>query len=122
MFGHTLAGKTAVITGAAGGIGSAIALRFALEGASVVLLGRSGEKLRAAVQTVQDGLLPRGTKPAVQVKYMENHDVRRPADWKTLTSKHVGRNQSSKRWPRPSSNDLINHVSFFFLTLINSPR
>ncbi|KAK3320611.1 hypothetical protein B0T19DRAFT_244073 [Cercophora scortea] len=41
-----LLGKTVAITGGAGGIGFAIATRFAREGASVVLLGRNEEKLQ----------------------------------------------------------------------------
>lgn len=42
---NLLAGKGAVVTGAGTGIGRAIAVRFAVEGASVALLGRRREKL-----------------------------------------------------------------------------
>ena len=42
-----LDGKTALITGATGGIGEATARRYLEEGARVVLVGRSQEKLRA---------------------------------------------------------------------------
>jgi len=42
-----LEGKAALVTGATGGIGGAIAKRFANEGASVMLVGRSAEKLEA---------------------------------------------------------------------------
>src|SRR5580765_7535378 len=41
-----LEGKVAIITGATGGIGEATAKRYLEEGASVMLLGRSEEKLR----------------------------------------------------------------------------
>ncbi len=47
--GHSkrLDGKTAIITGATGGIGEATAKRFLNEGANVMLVGRSEEKLKA---------------------------------------------------------------------------
>lgn len=41
-----LAGKVAIITGATGGIGEATARRFLQEGASVMLVGRSADKLQ----------------------------------------------------------------------------
>ncbi len=42
-----LQGKVAIITGATGGIGEATATHFLREGASVMLLARSEEKLKA---------------------------------------------------------------------------
>jgi len=49
----SLAGRTAAITGATGGIGFAIASRFAKEGARVVLLGRDNTKLEQALNKIQ---------------------------------------------------------------------
>jgi NAD(P)-dependent dehydrogenase (short-subunit alcohol dehydrogenase family) len=48
-----LAGRSALVTGAAGGIGLAIAEAFATEGADVALLDRDAERLQAAVQGLQ---------------------------------------------------------------------
>lgn len=49
-----LQGKTALITGASGGIGSAIAKRFAQLGLDLVLCGRSEEKLAQVRQACED--------------------------------------------------------------------
>lgn len=49
-----LKGKIALITGASGGIGSCIARRFAQDGISLALLGRSKEKLAATATSVRE--------------------------------------------------------------------
>jgi len=49
-----LEGKTAVITGAASGIGFATALEFARQGVHVAICGRSVEKLESAKRTAQE--------------------------------------------------------------------
>lgn len=46
MSGKRLSGKVAIVTGATGGIGEATAKLFLQEGATVMLIGRSAEKLR----------------------------------------------------------------------------
>lgn len=47
-----LSGKVAVITGGNSGIGLASAIRFAAEGAQVVIIGRRQEQLNAALQQI----------------------------------------------------------------------
>lgn len=49
-----LKGKISLITGASGGIGSCIARRFAQDGISLALLGRSKEKLAATAASVRE--------------------------------------------------------------------
>jgi len=49
-----LQGKVAIITGATGGIGEATALRFLEEGAKVMLLGRSADKLAQTRERLGD--------------------------------------------------------------------
>jgi NAD(P)-dependent dehydrogenase (short-subunit alcohol dehydrogenase family) len=49
------AGKTAIVTGASRGIGRAIALRLAQEGARVVLCARDGEALKRVVEEIESG-------------------------------------------------------------------
>jgi NAD(P)-dependent dehydrogenase (short-subunit alcohol dehydrogenase family) len=69
-----LEGKVAIVTGASGGIGLAIARLFAREGASVVMSARRGELVRAgAEQIVSQG----GRAMAVEADVAVKDDARR---------------------------------------------
>ncbi|MEK6320818.1 MAG: SDR family oxidoreductase [Acidobacteriota bacterium] len=50
-----LEGKVAIVTGAGGGIGRAIALRFIREGAAVVVAGPTEEKIKAVEKEIRGG-------------------------------------------------------------------
>lgn len=52
-----LTGKSAVVTGGGSGIGAAVALAFAADGAEVMIAGRSAEKLAAIVEDAAHGIV-----------------------------------------------------------------
>lgn len=76
---RSISGATAVITGAASGMGRATALLFAAEGANVVLADREGEQLAEVVREAQQ-IAPEARALAVPT------DVRRPEDLKNLVA------------------------------------
>ncbi|HEV7755332.1 MAG TPA: SDR family NAD(P)-dependent oxidoreductase [Mycobacteriales bacterium] len=55
--GHDLAGKVAVVTGAAQGIGLAVSVALAAQGARVAMLDRDGDAVRAAAAELGDAAL-----------------------------------------------------------------
>jgi len=59
---HLLAGKNILVTGAGDGIGRCAALTFARYGATVLLLGRTGRKLEAVYDEIEQA---GGTRPAI---------------------------------------------------------
>jgi len=68
-----LKGKTAVVTGATGGIGIAIVKRFLLEGCKVILIGRNKEKLNG----LQENLLDIGNKVVcITMNMQDANDVK----------------------------------------------
>lgn len=73
-----LAGKTAIVTGASKGIGAAIALRFAEEGASVVVNYASSKD--GADRVVQEIRRRDGKAVAVQADVSRPEDIRRLFD------------------------------------------
>lgn len=76
--------KHVIITGASGGIGRAIASRFALEGAKCTLIGRTESKLQTSL----------GGLSALQDHRIVVGDVGKEAFWKDLATKMV----SGKKW------------------------
>src|SRR5215831_12567193 len=80
-----LAGKVALITGGGTGIGRAIALAFAREGASVAIAGRRLEKLKEVCSQIEK---QGGAAIALQCDVSRAKDAERAA---TETSKKFGK-------------------------------
>jgi NAD(P)-dependent dehydrogenase (short-subunit alcohol dehydrogenase family) len=97
----SLAGKTAVITGAGQGIGLAIAKAFAADGALCMLVGRDEKKLALAVDQLPDRTM--SVSPATGLAEKQENvplrgrhefyrmDVKDPGSWTGLCSKFVSR-------------------------------
>ncbi|HEY9147394.1 MAG TPA: SDR family NAD(P)-dependent oxidoreductase, partial [Gammaproteobacteria bacterium] len=73
-----LQGKTILVTGAGDGIGRSAALAYAAHGATVILLGRTQEKLEAVYDQIKAA---GGPEPALAPV---NLDVARPQDYEAL--------------------------------------
>ena|SRR6185312_83868 len=74
---RTLAGRSALVTGAGRGIGRAIAERLAAEGARVTLVARDRERLEAVVRGIRDA---GGEAQAVAAHVASAPEVRAAAD------------------------------------------
>lgn len=68
-----LAGKTAVITGGAGGIGQAAGVLFAQEGANVLLVDLHEEALQAAVTAIDNAAVSYVTADVTQPEQVEGY-------------------------------------------------
>lgn len=83
--------KTAIITGASGGIGSAIAHRFAKEGLSTVLIGRNLSKLETVLRGLDTSRTP--TSGSRQHR-IEVGDIGREEFWTTLSKNLKSNNEA----------------------------
>jgi NAD(P)-dependent dehydrogenase (short-subunit alcohol dehydrogenase family) len=77
-----LKGKIAIVTGAAAGIGKGTALRFAREGAVVIVTARDEERARKVVDEIAS---TDGSASFIRL------DVTSESDWEQLTDQVVGR-------------------------------
>jgi cyclopentanol dehydrogenase len=80
MIMERLNNKTAIVTGAAGGIGKAIAVLFAREGAAVMATDINEEMLEAWVSDAN--------KEGLKITYQQ-HDVTHETDWEKVISRTV---------------------------------
>src|ERR1051325_7149271 len=71
-----LEGKNVLITGASSGIGQAIAIRFAQEGANVAINYRSGAEQAEATRAAAANANPGGKHIVVQADVSKEEDVR----------------------------------------------
>lgn len=91
----TLFGKCAVITGASGQIGYAIAQRFAAKGATVVMCGRDTTRLEEAHSRLMAKLMANAApemRKTLLPKCLRTQilDVRSPESWKEAVDSCVG--------------------------------
>src|SRR5918994_7879390 len=73
-----LAGTSALVTGGGSGIGLACAQRLAADGASVTICGRSEDRLRAGIETIEAAIAASGHQ-AVKVQAVPTDVTDEPA-------------------------------------------
>lgn len=123
MSEQTMAGRTVLVTGASDGIGAEAARVLAAQGATVLVTGRSADKLRPVAEAV-------GTEPLV-ADFSRLEDVRRLAD---QVDAHAGSidvlmnnaggtfDPSRRTTDGHEPNFQVNHVAPFLLTHLLRPR
>ena len=123
MSEQTMTGKTVLVTGASDGIGAEAAKVLASRGATVLVTGRSAEKLRPVAQAV-------GTEPLV-ADFSRFDDVRRLAEQvaervpviDVLLNNAGGTFVPSKKTPDGHEpNFQVNHLAPFLLTNLLRPQ
>ncbi len=123
MSEQTMAGRTALVTGASDGIGAETARALAARGATVHVTGRSAEKLRPVAEAV-------GTEPLV-ADFSRLDDVRRLAEQVgervealDLLMNNAGGTFAPSRRTRDGHepNFQVNHLAPFLLTNLLRPQ
>jgi NAD(P)-dependent dehydrogenase (short-subunit alcohol dehydrogenase family) len=123
MTGQTMAGRTVLVTGASDGIGAETARVLAADGATVLVTGRSADKLRPVAEAV-------GTEPLV-ADFARLDDVRRLAaevgervDTLDVLMNNAGGTFAPSRTTADGHepNFQVNHLAPFLLTHLLRPR
>jgi NAD(P)-dependent dehydrogenase (short-subunit alcohol dehydrogenase family) len=124
-----IAGKTVVITGASDGIGAVAARKLAAQGAEVVIVGRSADKLARVAENVQAAS---GREPvAFTADFTSLDEVRKLANdlLNRLPQIHVLANNAGGVWPKrvmtPDGHEQtfqVNHLAPYLLTALLRDR
>lgn len=91
-----LEGKVALITGASGGVGSAVAKRFIREGACVILISRSLDNLKPLYNEIEE--LEEFKEGSVKLIQLDRSRARR--NWEAFNPS-VEKENDVPSWPEP---------------------